>query len=75
MDDFVKSFSDQYIDALEFTKIIADKLSNLSNKAFYLRNDDNLARSLIDEMWPLATFGKILYHPNRIVKIKYFGLG
>lgn len=61
-----------YLDALDYAKNVADRISRISQQEYFLRNNRE-TKCLIDEEWPLATLGKILYHPNRLIQIEYYG--
>ncbi len=61
-----------HIDALDYAKDVASRLESISFKEYFLRNDRK-TKWLVEEEWPLACFGKILYHPDRRVKVIYRG--
>lgn len=61
-----------HIDALDYAKDVASRLESVPIKEYFLRRDRNTKR-LIEEEWPLACFGKLLYHPDRRVSVLYRG--
>ena len=61
-----------HIDALDYTKDVATRMESVSIKEYFLRRDRK-TKWLIEEEWPLACFGKILYHPDRRIKVLYRG--
>lgn len=62
----------KYIDALDYAKYVASRMETLSTKQYFLR-EDRATRKLILEEWALACYGKILYHPDRRIKVFYQG--
>jgi hypothetical protein len=61
-----------YLDALDYAKDVAGRLGAVSPHEYLMRTNRD-TKYLIEEEWPLATLGKILYHPNRLVEIDYHG--
>ena len=60
------------IDALDYAKDVASRLETVSIEEYFLRRDRK-TKWLIEEEWPLACFGKLLYHPDRRVSVLYRG--
>lgn len=56
-----------HIDALDYAKDVATRLEAVSMMEYFLRDNRN-TKWLIEEEWPLACLGKILYHPDRRTK-------
>lgn len=61
-----------YIDALDYAKSVAGRLESVSFKEYFLRHE-RTTKKLIEEEWPLACLWKILYHPDRRIKVLYRG--
>lgn len=61
-----------YVDALDYAKNVADRMEAMSTKEYFLRHNRN-TKKIVEEEWALACYGKILYHPDRRIKILYRG--
>lgn len=61
-----------YIDALDYAKDVASRMENISTEEYFLRRE-RTTRKMILEEWALACYGKILYHPDRRIKVSYRG--
>ena len=61
-----------HIDALDYAKDVASRLEAVPPKEYFLRRDRE-TKYLVEEEWPLACYGKILYHPDRRVRVLYRG--
>ncbi len=48
-------------------------MGSVTSDVYFERPKHHEIKGLIEEEWPLATLGKILYHPHREIAVEYYG--